>query len=430
MVLHGHKHFFNRHHPLYKGVVDPNGLDNPKAPLYIVNGAAGHWQGNGALCDTFIVLHLITCWQFFDASILQTYWKRQFLTTSLSLSMTCSDGLVSLSWIEWVSHTLLLLSHSSKLTRFLIPRKDAYATWIRRFEEQHCPGFSYSIQGASRQYYIRLPLEWYSSFSSASQSCPPSAGEGKDEHQISFQLVTIWWFVLRSKISWINLFFRKVYSLFITFLFLNWTTNQNWQCHPKNGVIISHRWSWCPTKYPTMISLNLRQNRSRIRQNRSRTRCTKSLHKKNSHMALQSADLPTCTHNMHQNLYPKRQSPVTLPFFRSKVNHLIGRFPSIQNPSSSGRKHSSRATRVMKEILKSRQLWWHRRLNLQSHDPVGPISSVLMTKIWKRWRSKVYSSRSHQWYEGRRGLTSQTCRCNCALTPVDYLHQGWDVWVE
>jgi hypothetical protein len=61
MVLHGHKHFFNRHHPLYKGVVDPNGLDNPKAPLYIVNGAAGHWQGNGTLCDTFIVLHLITC---------------------------------------------------------------------------------------------------------------------------------------------------------------------------------------------------------------------------------------------------------------------------------------------------------------------------------------------------------------------------------
>lgn len=47
MVMSGHKHFFNNIKPTYNFTVDPKGFNNPKAPWYIVNGAAGHWQGNG-----------------------------------------------------------------------------------------------------------------------------------------------------------------------------------------------------------------------------------------------------------------------------------------------------------------------------------------------------------------------------------------------
>jgi 3',5'-cyclic AMP phosphodiesterase CpdA len=45
LVLHGHVHNYQRNMPLYKNVTDPNGLNNPKAPWYIVNGIAGHYDG-------------------------------------------------------------------------------------------------------------------------------------------------------------------------------------------------------------------------------------------------------------------------------------------------------------------------------------------------------------------------------------------------
>lgn len=46
LVLLGHRHLYNRIHPIDdKGNIDPNGLNNPKAPWYIVNGAAGHYDG-------------------------------------------------------------------------------------------------------------------------------------------------------------------------------------------------------------------------------------------------------------------------------------------------------------------------------------------------------------------------------------------------
>lgn len=53
VYINGHAHFYERIAPIYDGVVDPNGLDNPRAPLYITNGAAGHYDG----LDPFTSIH-------------------------------------------------------------------------------------------------------------------------------------------------------------------------------------------------------------------------------------------------------------------------------------------------------------------------------------------------------------------------------------
>ncbi|OZJ01427.1 hypothetical protein BZG36_05750 [Bifiguratus adelaidae] len=45
LVMHGHIHFYERNAPMKNGVVDPNELNNPSSPWYIVNGAAGHYDG-------------------------------------------------------------------------------------------------------------------------------------------------------------------------------------------------------------------------------------------------------------------------------------------------------------------------------------------------------------------------------------------------
>lgn len=41
----GHSHVYTRNAPIYKNVSDPNELNNPRAPWYIINGAAGHYDG-------------------------------------------------------------------------------------------------------------------------------------------------------------------------------------------------------------------------------------------------------------------------------------------------------------------------------------------------------------------------------------------------
>jgi len=43
LVLHGHKHFYERHAAVANGVAQE--LNNPTAPWYIINGAAGHYDG-------------------------------------------------------------------------------------------------------------------------------------------------------------------------------------------------------------------------------------------------------------------------------------------------------------------------------------------------------------------------------------------------
>ncbi|KAK9465234.1 Metallo-dependent phosphatase-like protein [Lipomyces arxii] len=46
LVLNGHIHFYERNTPIgANGVPDPNGLNNPSAPWYILNGAGGHYDG-------------------------------------------------------------------------------------------------------------------------------------------------------------------------------------------------------------------------------------------------------------------------------------------------------------------------------------------------------------------------------------------------
>lgn len=41
VVIHGHVHVYERSAPVVNGTVDPNGYNNPRAPVYIVTGAAG-----------------------------------------------------------------------------------------------------------------------------------------------------------------------------------------------------------------------------------------------------------------------------------------------------------------------------------------------------------------------------------------------------
>jgi hypothetical protein len=45
----GHVHNAQRQMPLFNGTVDPNGMDDPKAPLYIVAGGAGNIEGLSAI---------------------------------------------------------------------------------------------------------------------------------------------------------------------------------------------------------------------------------------------------------------------------------------------------------------------------------------------------------------------------------------------
>jgi hypothetical protein len=49
LYINGHAHLYERTAPIYNGVIDPNGLNNPNSTLYITNGAAGHYDG----LDTF-----------------------------------------------------------------------------------------------------------------------------------------------------------------------------------------------------------------------------------------------------------------------------------------------------------------------------------------------------------------------------------------
>ncbi|KAK9235902.1 Metallo-dependent phosphatase-like protein [Lipomyces kononenkoae] len=45
MVFNGHIHIYERNAPIANGVPDPNELNNPSAPWYILNGLGGHYHG-------------------------------------------------------------------------------------------------------------------------------------------------------------------------------------------------------------------------------------------------------------------------------------------------------------------------------------------------------------------------------------------------
>lgn len=49
LIASGHAHFVNIVKPTYNFTADPAGYQNPRAPMYIVNGAGGHWGGNDAV---------------------------------------------------------------------------------------------------------------------------------------------------------------------------------------------------------------------------------------------------------------------------------------------------------------------------------------------------------------------------------------------
>lgn len=49
VAIFGHVHNYERMNPVAYNVSDPNGLNNPSAPWYILNGAAGHYDGMDSL---------------------------------------------------------------------------------------------------------------------------------------------------------------------------------------------------------------------------------------------------------------------------------------------------------------------------------------------------------------------------------------------
>lgn len=49
LVLSGHSHVYERQAPIANGLIDQAELNNPAAPWYITNGAAGHYDGLDAL---------------------------------------------------------------------------------------------------------------------------------------------------------------------------------------------------------------------------------------------------------------------------------------------------------------------------------------------------------------------------------------------
>lgn len=53
LVVSGHVHATERNHPIYNGTIDPALLNNPRAPWYITNGAAGHYDGLDTLTTPY-----------------------------------------------------------------------------------------------------------------------------------------------------------------------------------------------------------------------------------------------------------------------------------------------------------------------------------------------------------------------------------------
>lgn len=49
LYMNGHVHTYERMHPIFNGTIDPNGLNNPRAPWMLLLGNAGHYDG----LDTF-----------------------------------------------------------------------------------------------------------------------------------------------------------------------------------------------------------------------------------------------------------------------------------------------------------------------------------------------------------------------------------------
>ncbi|GAA5942725.1 purple acid phosphatase family protein [Sporobolomyces koalae] len=51
LVMHGHVHNYEVFQPMYNGTVDPNGFNNPRAPMYVLAGNAGHYDGLDSFDD-------------------------------------------------------------------------------------------------------------------------------------------------------------------------------------------------------------------------------------------------------------------------------------------------------------------------------------------------------------------------------------------
>jgi hypothetical protein len=76
VVLHGHKHFYERQAPIksgptVNGTADSHELNNPSSPWYIVNGAAGHYDGLDVATTPYVntsrkLIDTVYGWSKFD----------------------------------------------------------------------------------------------------------------------------------------------------------------------------------------------------------------------------------------------------------------------------------------------------------------------------------------------------------------------------
>jgi len=96
VVLHGHKHFYERQAPVLPtsngtGVADPNGLKNPSAPWYIINGAAGHYDGLDSANTPYVptsrmVIDTKYGWSYFTVHNC-THLTQSFIPSGLGVPM-------------------------------------------------------------------------------------------------------------------------------------------------------------------------------------------------------------------------------------------------------------------------------------------------------------------------------------------------------
>jgi hypothetical protein len=59
LYMAGHFHVYERMTPIAHGVSDPKGLNNPSSPWYVVNGAAGHYDGLDSFTLPLMPYHVV-----------------------------------------------------------------------------------------------------------------------------------------------------------------------------------------------------------------------------------------------------------------------------------------------------------------------------------------------------------------------------------
>ena len=85
LAIFGHVHNSQRFQPVYNNTADPNGLNNPKAPMYIVAGGAGNIEGLSSVGSnvSYNAFAYAEDWSYATVSFLDTHnLKVEFIRSS------------------------------------------------------------------------------------------------------------------------------------------------------------------------------------------------------------------------------------------------------------------------------------------------------------------------------------------------------------